>query len=469
MPLRFAGLACCLVPIFAQDVFLKVKDTRPNIVWIMADDLGYGEVGLYPASSEHGRIATPNLDTFGKEGIKFNQAYAGYTVCGPSRMTFFTGRHSGQFANIGNSGTDLAPGVTTLANVLQDAGYATGAFGKTSPLESPEEQGFDIFLGQINQSECHNMYPTRIDNGLGKYTVNLTGNYNNPSRESCLAHPEIYNYTIDVFHEAGAAWLQDVAGGIKPFFMYLSYTIPHAGGWEDTPYTNQDGNPVPTIYNYDDPSWPDVEKDHAAVITYLDAKVGDLMQRLKMLGLDDNTLVVFASDNGAHQEGGHMVDFFDSSGGLQGYKRSLFEGGVRSPIMARWPGTIEAGRESDLQWAFWDVMPTLADLAQTRTPATDGISIVPELKGEGQQPEHEYLYWTWGGGYAVRVGNWKGVVPACLADDMRPSLDDEMFLYNVVDDLSESRDLSAEHADQVESLKNLVIAKGLSCQGYLAR
>lgn len=373
------------------------------------------------------------------------------------------------------SGTDLAPSqnVATFASVLQDAGYATGAFGKTSPLESPEEQGFDIFLGQVNQSECHNMYPKFIDKGLGKKNVNLTGNYEDKSRELCQNNPEIYNYTIDVFHEAGATWLQDVATRDQPFFMYLSYTIPHAGGWADAPATNEDGNPVPTIYNYDDPSWPDVEKDHAAVITYLDAKVGDLMRRLKMLGIDDNTLVVFMSDNGPHQEGGHMVDFFDSSGGLQGFKRSLYEGGVRVPSMVRWPGKIEAGRVSDFQWAFWDVMPTVAELAQTQAPeGLDGISIVPELLGEREQPEHEYLYWTWGGGYAVRVGNWKGVVEVCVDDDgdiPRPSLHDKMFLFDVVQDPSEMHDRSVEHADQVQFLKNLVITKGVSCQGYTAR
>merc|ERR1719247_2346798 len=164
--MRFACLLCSLTPVVSQDLFLASRDARPNIVWVMADDLGWGEVGLYPSTSPHGRIDTPNLDKFGKEGIQFTHAYAGYTVCAPSRTTFFTGRHSGQFVKYGLSGTEIAPGqasATTIASVLQKAGYATGAFGKVAPLDSPLKQGFDTFFGQIDQSDCHNMYPRQID------------------------------------------------------------------------------------------------------------------------------------------------------------------------------------------------------------------------------------------------------------------------------------------------------------------
>jgi arylsulfatase A-like enzyme len=316
------------------------------------------------------------------------------------------------------------------------------------------------------------MYPKQIDQGLGKGNVNLTLNWKDKDRELCQANPDHYNYTIDAFHDAGVAWLEDVAVGEKPFFMYLSFTVPHAGGWQDAPNNKEEGNPVPTTFHYDDKSWPDVERDHAAVITYLDAKVGDLMARLKKLGVDDNTLVVFASDNGAHHEGGHQTEFFNSTGGLQGQKRSLCEGGVRSPTMARWPAKIKAGQVSSFPWAFWDVMPTFAELAGAEAPeGLDGISIVPELTGEGQQAEHEYLYWTWGAGknrgYSVRVGNWKGVVPTCAdASNLQPSLDDEMFLYDVVNDAFETQDRSGEKAQQIKKLKELVIAKNLTCQCY---
>lgn len=474
MSTKSLGLTFCFATTVAQDVFLKAKSDRPNIVWIMADDLGWGEVGLYPSTSENGRISTPHLDKFGREGVQFMQAYAGYTVCSPSRTTFFTGRHSGQFAKHGLNGHQIPPNqVTTLADMLQDAGYATGAFGKTAPLGSPQKVGFDFFFGQVHEAECHNMYAKQIDQGLGTGNVNLTLNWKDKSRELCLANPELYNYTVDAFHDAGVAWLQDVAVGDKPFFMYMSYTVPHAGGWTDD--NAEQGNPVPTTFSYDNSSWPEVERDHAAVVTYLDAKVGNLMRWLTHLGVDDNTLVFFASDNGAHHEGGHKNEFFNSTGGLKGQKRSLYEGGVRSPTMARWPAKIQAGRVSHFPWAFWDVMPTFAELAGASAPeGLDGISIAPELTGEGQQEEHEYLYWTWkedeSTGYAVRVGDWKGVVPSCTdVSNIQPSLDDEMFLFDVVNDPFEKQDLSTAQAHQIKLLKDLVIAKNLSCQCYGCR
>lgn len=473
--MRAVSLAAMAAPAAGQDLFLKAKeDARPNVIWIMADDLGWGEVGLYPSSSPHGRIATPNLDRFGTEGIQFTHAYAGYTVCAPSRTTLFTGRHSGQFVKHGYSGQDLSPSqkVTTLANVLQDAGYATGAFGKTAPLDSPQEMGFDDFFGQIDQAECHNMYPRQIDEGLGRNNVNLSLNWKEKDRELCMANPEEYNYTIDAFHAAGMAWLESAAAGSKPFFLYMSYTVPHAGGWTDAPDNKEQGNPVPSDLQYDDASWPDVERDHAAVITYLDAKVGDLMERLQALHVDENTLMIFASDNGAHVEGGHKKQFFDSTGGLQGNKRSQYEGGYRSPTMARWPAKIQAGRVSAFPWAFWDALPTIAELAEAKAPDDlDGISIVAELTGSGKQADHEYLYWTWGHGentgYSVRVGNWKGIVKVCAdTDNLRPSDDDDMLIFDVVNDPAETDDKSAERADIVAQFKALVQSKDLTCKCY---
>ncbi|CAE7487032.1 Galns [Symbiodinium pilosum] len=362
----------------------------------MADDLGWGEVGLYPANSSHGRIATPHLDQFGREGVIFRQAYAGYTVCAPSRTAFFTGRHSGNFHKWGLNGESLSPsqGQTVLPQVLKQVGYRTGAFGKVAPLTSPLEQGFDTFLGQVDQALCHNMYPAHIDSGLEQLNFELSGNLGSKSRELCMHRPEMYNYTIDVFHDHGMAWLEAVADS-GPFFLYMSYTIPHAGGWGDAPKSPESGNPVPCDLQYASKKWPDVEKDHAAVITYLDSKVGDLLSRLKSLNIDRNTLVFFASDNGAHSEGGHDHQFFNSTGGLRGYKRSMFEGGVRSPTMVRWPERIAPGRISDFAWAFWDVLPTIAEIAGVSIPGgLDGISILPELKGLPQK-EHDYLYFTW--------------------------------------------------------------------------
>lgn len=307
-----------------------------------------------------------------------------------------------------------------------------------------------------------------------------------------MAQPSHFNYTTDAFHDAGMSWLEEVSKGNKPFFMYLSFTVPHAGGWDDWPKAEEQGNPVPTDFHYTDSSWPEVERDHAAVITYLDNKVGDLMSRLSALGVDSNTLVIFASDNGAHIEGGHKKEFFNSTGGLRGNKRSLYEGGYRSPTMARWPGVISAGRISTFPWAFWDVMPTLAELADTSAPkGLDGISIVPELKGE-KQPDHEYLFWTWRSltiadswsweerkarrmeeyvdmgqqamGYSVRVGDFKGVVKACDPKTLKPGKNDEIEIYDVVNDPFETTDIAAKHSDVATHLKELVVSKDLTCQ-----
>jgi len=462
---------------------------RPNVVWIMADDLGWGEPGLYPSTSPHGRIATPNLDKFGNEGVVFKQAYAGYTVCAPSRTTLFTGRHSGKFVEHGLSGTTITPSqnVTTVAQVLKRAGYVTGAFGKIAPLTSPLQQGFDAFTGQVDQGLCHNMYPKQIDSGLQQSNVKLAGNDAPKSRELCMKNPELYNYTIDVFHEFGMAWLEKVAKGTDPFFLYMSYTVPHAGGWGDAPKEPEQGAPVPTDLQYANKSWPDVEKDHAAVITYLDQMVGDLLQRLKSLGVDNNTLVFFASDNGAHLEGGHSHLFFDSTGGLPGHKRSMFEGGMRSPTMVRWPAVIQPGRTSNFSWAFWDVLPTLAELAGADVPSgLDGISIVPELRGEAQ-PEHEYLFFTWigdggrmaleetdetrqhGPGYTVRMGKWKGMVPHCSdTKGLKPNMNDDMRVFDLDKDPFETTDL-AGHPNRdglAAHLKSFVISKNLTCMCY---
>lgn len=223
---------------------------------------------------------------------------------------------------------------------------------------------------------------------------------------------------------------------------------------------------------YVNSSWPDVERDHAAVITYLDNLVGNLTSRLKKLHVDDNTLVIFASDNGAHLEGGHKKEFFDSTGGLQGNKRSLYEGGYRSPTMMRWPLKVAAGRVSSFPWAFWDVIPTLAELAGVSPPEGDGISIVPELTQTGTQDPHEYLFWTWGAtaatsGYSVRIGDWKGIVESCT--EGRPGDADGMLLFDVVHDAYETQDRSADHMDKVETLKKMVQSKNLTCQCYQCR
>lgn len=465
---------------------------RPNIIWVMVDDLGWGEVELYPASSPHGRLFTPNLNQFGREGIVFRNAYAGYTVCAPSRTTFFTGRHSGEFLKYDLNGEWISSSdsVKNVATVLQDAGYTTGAVGKIAPLVHPLMQGFDFFLGQIQQGVCHDMYATAIDYGSGTHNVFLSGNDRTKSREDCMAHPELYNWTADVFQSASQHWLSSVAHGDRPFFLYLSYTIPHAGGWGDD--SIETGQPVPSDLHYHLEPWPDVEKDHAASVTYLDVKVGQLMSQLKVLGIDDKTVVFFASDNGAHQEVGHSHKFFDSTGGLSGHKASLREGGVRSPTMVRWPGVIQPGQTSDFRWAFWDALPTFAELAGADggdlPTAMTGMSIVPMLTGAAQAT-HKFLYWTWTGlnldadmertsrlteldipetiGYAVVLDNWKAIVPQC-ADlvNMRPSFNDVMRLYDLSTDHSEANDVAAHYPQVVDTIKALVVPEQFTCRCF---
>jgi len=323
------------------------------------------------------------------------------------------------------------------------------------------------------------MYPAKIDGGNSTLNFRLDGNEGERSRERCMAEPGKYNYTVDVFHAYAMEWLEKSAHGQKPFFLYLSYTIPHAGDWGDVGNPQgrklrgrhtEKGNPIPYSL-YADRDWPDVERDHASAVTYMDSKVGDLMARVHTLGIDEDTVVFFASDNGAHNEGHHDVDFFDSSGGLRGWKRSLYEGGVRSPTMVRWPGTIAPNRESNYAWAFWDALPTLADLAGATPPkGLDGHSVVPTLMGEYQQPP-EYIYFTWPGcgggpsGYSLRAGDWKVVAPHC-GDTLQPSLDDVVQLYNLESDPFEQNDVAEFRPWEALRLLRIATAKNLSCRCY---
>jgi len=512
---------------------------KPNIVWIMADDLGWGEPSAYPAGSKHGRISTPHLDAFAASGIRFTDAYAGYTVCAPSRTTLMTGFHSGHFGAKKLPGTSLPTSVDILTTpeMLQKAGYATAGVGKMAPLNAPVMQGFDYFIGQINQGLCHNMYPQAVDSGnTSGLNVNLTLNFKVPAdakaaRTACMADPSAYNYTVDITHEHSMAWIKNQGGKVrdaaKPFFLYEAFTVPHAGGWGHAPSTPESGAPVPSDGMYaKQAAWPDVEKDHAAVITYLDNYVGKLVALLKSEQIEKNTIVFFASDNGAHLEGGHDYHFFNSTGGLLGHKRSLYEGGMRSPIMVSWPGTITPA-VSHYAWAFWDFMPTVAELSGgTAGPGIDGVSIVPTLMGKTQPPK-EYLYWTWdgtgcgnrspnnpqgtcsagpdaaasstpsawvseeqgnklarrntqtgeaiveksgkGSGYGMRVGDWKVVVAKCANNQTnRPSKADVMEIYHLPSDPFEAKNVNATAAGVAQAKVFLTIAKkhDVSCHCF---
>jgi arylsulfatase A-like enzyme len=338
------------------------------------------------------------------------------------------------------------------------------------------------------------MYPKVVDSGNKTGNVNLTLNYKKKNRQLCMASPEQYNYTTDLFQSQALKWLEGAAkdADVTPFFLYLSFTVPHAGGWSDT--NLESGAPVPTDGRYQtQTSWPIVERDHAGVITYLDTYVGQVMSLMETLDIEENTLLFFASDNGAHLEGGHSYTFFNSTGGLRGHKRSMYEGGVRSPTVVKWKGTIPEGSVSDYPWSFWDVMPTLAEIAgvaQEHLPAEiDGHSILPTLRGGVQAPP-SYMYYTgssaWGGrrqdesmnsssattnktpaaettSYSIRVGNMKAVVSNCMD---KPTMSDTMQLFNLTSDPFETTDISQTSQSQVEKIKQFIIGENVSCACY---
>ncbi|HXK59904.1 MAG TPA: arylsulfatase, partial [Acidobacteriota bacterium] len=372
---------------------------QPNIVLILADDLGYGDLGCYGQK----RIKTPNLDRLAAEGIRFTQAYAGSTVCAPSRCCLMTGLHTGHARTRGNRSPDLPlrPEDVTVTELLKKGGYRTGLFGKWSLGELgstgyPLRKGFDEWFGYFSQLHAHNYYPEHLLDQETAYL--LRGNFGAKRTE----------YAPDLFTERALKFVENRDD--RPFFLHVCYTYPHANN--EMGRDTGDGMQTPSHEPYDAEDWPQPEKGFAAMITRMDRDVGRILDALKARGVDRNTLVIFASDNGPHREGGHDPNFFSSSGPLRGIKRDLYEGGIRVPALAWWPGTIRGGQVSDQVWAFWDVLPTLAELAGVQAPSgLDGRSIVPALLGK-ELPQHEFLYWEFHEGrfaQAVRFGDWKAV------------------------------------------------------------
>lgn len=427
---------------------------QPNIVFIMADDLGYGDLGCYGQEV----IRTPNLDRMAGEGLLFTSAYAGSTVCAPSRSALMTGLHTGHTRIRGNARVALRPEDTTVAEVLRDAGYRTGLIGKWGLGEdgstgTPNRKGFDYFYGYLNQRRAHNYYPEFLWRNTEKiFLDNKEGLLKITSRRQVdYSHDLLTAEALDFIGAGGESGAEGEDGARKgeeegqPFFLYLAYTIPHANS------NARDGMEIPAYGVYADEDWPNPQKGHAAMITRLDRDVGLIMQELEKAGIEEQTLVIFTSDNGPHKEGGADPAFFNSCGPLTGYKRSLNEGGIRVPAMAWWPGTIEEGRVSDLSWAFWDVMPTFAELAGVEAPTGgDGISIVPELRGlTAQQERHRCLYWEfhneiWSSSQAVRMDRWKGI---------RRKPGAALELYDLEEDLSEKCDVAGEYPEVVAEIE----------------
>jgi arylsulfatase A-like enzyme len=411
------------------------RPPRPNIIFILADDLGYGDLGCYGQK----RIRTPNLDQMAAEGTRYTQCYAGSTVCAPSRCVLMTGKHTGHARVRGNALVPLRPEDVTVAELLKGQGYATGLVGKWGLGEPgstgiPNRKGFDYFFGYLNQQHAHNYYPDYLWRNEEK--VPLDGNVVVKGVAVKRA-----KYSPDLFTAEALGFVEKHRE--KPFFLYLAYTLPHANN-----EAGKLGMEVPDDAPYADQDWPPAQKNHAAMITRLDRDIGRLLKRLKELGLDDKTLVLFSSDNGPHREGGADPAFFQSSGPLRGIKRDLTEGGIRVPMLARWPGKVAAGQVSDQVWAFEDFLPTAAELAGATAPkAIDGLSMVPALlgaKAAGRQPaQHEFLYWEFherGFSQAVRHGDWK-YIRHPYAQDQPPEL------YNLKDDLGETKNVVEQHPD----------------------
>lgn len=412
--------------------------SKPNILFILADDLGFGDLGCYGQT----RIQTPNIDRLASEGMRFTSAYAGSTVCAPSRCSLMTGYHTGHARTRGNKPIDLPlrPSDVTVTELLKQAGYRTALFGKWSlgQLGStgyPTRKGWDEWFGFFSQLHAHNYYPEHLLNNNTSYL--LRGNMGTQRKDYA---PDLFTqHSVDFLNRQSAA---------QPFFLHVCYTQPHANNEMGRDTGN--GMEVPSDAPYSDRPWPQVEKNFAAMITRMDQGVGRILDTLKAKGLDGNTLVIFSSDNGPHREGGHNPSFFESSGPLRGIKRDLTEGGIRVPTIMRWPGKVKPGVESHFPWAFWDFLPTAAEVAGVSAPpGIDGASIVPTLLGRDQKP-HEYFYWEFhelGFHQAVRMGNWKGIRKG-------PKLPVE--LYDLPADLHENNNLAASHPEIVARVTEIM-------------
>ena len=439
---------------------------QPNIVFILADDLGWGDLSCYGQKL----FETPNIDRIAANGMRFTQCYSGTTVSAPSRSCLITGTHSGHTAIRGNM--ELKPegqfplpeSAETLFHDFKSAGYETGAFGKwglgfVGSTGDPQLQGVDSFYGFNCQLLAHSYYPDHLWDNAER--IDLSDVNKNDSSYGTGA------YAPDLIHAKALEFLDHAAEDGKPFFLWYPTTIPHAelivpedsiiqrlrGKYPETPFNGTlPGGPYFMNGAYIAQSEP--HATFAAMVTRLDVYVGEIVQKLKDLGLYENTILIFSSDNGPHKEGGADPDFFDSNGPWKGYKRDVYEGGIRVPMIVAWPGHVKPGTETDFMCSFWDLMPTFRDLTGVASPeGMDGVSLLPLLTGKKGQKEHDYLYFEFqelGGRQAVRQGPWKLVHLNIRNDNARYEL------YNLDDDPGEKNDLAAAEPDRVEALKAIM-------------
>lgn len=426
--LSFCALGCAL----ATNAVAQNQQSKPNVVYILCDDLGYGELGY----NGQKKIQTPELDKLCSEGLRFTDHYCGNAVSAASRCVLMTGLHPGHALVRANSPgypggqLPLREGTETIAKLMQRAGYKTACIGKWglgafSNSGNPNQQGFDHFFGYTDQVKAHEYYPPYLWRNGKKVMLN----------QGAVKK----DYSHDLFTAEAFQFVKENAK--RPFFLYLAYTIPHVK------------YQVPDLAQYADKDWPQNMKIHAAMTSRMSKDVGRLVELLRELGIEKNTLVIFSSDNGAHGQFG-SYEFFNTSGPLRDKKRSMFEGGVRTPTFAYWPGKVPAGKVTDHVSSFWDVMPTLSELTgEPIKGETDGISFLPTLLGKDRkQKKHEYLYWEIYEGVprcAVRYKQWKGVVL-----DMRKGMN--VLLFDVNDDEGEKKDVAAQHPDVVKKIKKIM-------------
>jgi arylsulfatase A-like enzyme len=436
----------------------EAQAPRPNFIIIQADDLGYGDLSVTGQS----RFQTPSIDRLAQGGIRFTNYYAGSTVCAPSRGALMTGLHTGHTWIRGTvAGNSLRDEDRTIATVLRDAGYRTALIGKWGLGESdspgrPDRKGFEYAFGYLSQTHAHRQFTDHL--------------YRNAQRVEVGQN----EYSNDLFTRETMAFIEKTDN--RPFFVYLNYTVPHAelrvpddsiepfkGKFPEKPFVNaaadarQTGPDEPSLgYR----SQPAPHAVFAAMITRMDRDVGRIVDVLRARGMAERTLVIFTSDNGPHREGGADPEFFNSSGGLRGIKRDMYEGGIRVPMIASWPGTIPAGRVSEYAAAHWDLFPTFAELAGLPAPkGLDGVSIARALRGS-PQPPHEFMYWEFherGFQQAVRMGDWKAV---------RLARDQPLELYNLATDRAETTNVASKEPAIVERIEKYLATARTESPGW---
>jgi uncharacterized sulfatase len=449
--------AVCIANASATTALLAADTDQhsPSVVLILADDLGYGDLGCYGQRE----IRTPRLDRMAAEGMRFTQFYAGSTVCAPSRCVLMTGLHTGHARVRGNGPASIASlrsEDTTLPELLQQAGFATALCGKWGLGDAqpnnqglPNDQGFEYFYGYLNQTHAHNYYPEFLWRNRERIQLqNIVTHLPQENSPGGYATKKV-EYSHDLIADEAINFVRQHRD--RPFFLFWALTIPHANNEARRALGN--GQEVPDYGIYADRPWSEPDKGQAAMITRMDEGIGRLIDTLQELGIDDNTLILFTSDNGPHREGGQDVKRFDPNGPLRGMKRDLYEGGIRVPLIARWPGRTPAGRTTDHIAYHGDVFATVAEAVGQKMPEKlDSNSMLPTLIGQNdQQKQHEYLYWEFyeqGSKRAVRWKQWKAV--------RMPMLNGKTELYNLESDLGETTDVAADHPDIVARLEEMM-------------